>query len=199
MALSFDMKDFPLFGRPVRATPRLFMAVGDLPARDFSDRRPTPGVAYAPWDEDDIEPAAALIAEAYAGHIDATINDQYRSQEGARRFLVNTTDHTGCGVFLRRASVTARRGVFRALAGVCLASRVDADAGHITQICVAPGERGRGVGREMLRRTLDVLAGQAIELASLTVTETNTGAIALYRGLGFETWRRFHAFVWEGA
>jgi ribosomal protein S18 acetylase RimI-like enzyme len=87
----------------------------------------------------------------------------------------------------------------RALTGVCLASRVDADAGHITQLCVAPGERGRGIGREMLRRTLDVLAGHGIELASLTVTERNDGAVSLYRRLGFETWRRFYAFVWEGA
>jgi ribosomal protein S18 acetylase RimI-like enzyme len=35
-------------------------------------------------------------------------------------------------------------------------------------------------------------------LLSLTVTEANTRAVALYRRLNFDTQRIFDAFVWEG-
>jgi ribosomal protein S18 acetylase RimI-like enzyme len=35
-------------------------------------------------------------------------------------------------------------------------------------------------------------------LLSLTVTEANARAVALYRRLNFDTQRIFDAFVWEG-
>ena len=85
----------------------------------------------------------------------------------------------------------------RLLAGVCLTSRVDHRAGHITQICVSPGLRGRGVGREMLARSLAALARQGCDVATLTVTASNTSAIALYEQFGFSVLRRFGAFIWE--
>ena len=40
-----------------------------------------------------------LIAAAYKGHVDATINDQYGSVTGARRFIHNIVQYPGCGRF----------------------------------------------------------------------------------------------------
>jgi ribosomal protein S18 acetylase RimI-like enzyme len=72
------------------------------------------------------------------------------------------------------------------------------DAGHITQICVAPSAKGKGAGYEMLRHSLQVLARSGAKKVSLTVTARNTDAVKLYLRMGFRTIRRFNAFVWEG-
>ncbi len=197
LGLSYELEQQRLFSRPIGVTPRLFMVLDDLESLAAAAAGLREGLRFGAWDDADLEPTAQLIADSYGGHVDSVINDQYRSVAGARRFLVNTTQHTGCGIFLRRASVVARRGIFRAVAGVCLASRVDHYAGHITQICVSPLFRGRGVGREMLLRSLGGLARQGCELATLTVTASNQAAVGLYEDFGFRILRRFSAFIWE--
>ena len=83
------------------------------------------------------------------------------------------------------------------MCGVSLASLVAPEVGHITQICVAPSHQGRGIGRELLRRSLTVLAGHGCRSASLTVTSANESALRLYERTGFRTRRDFAAYVWE--
>ena len=84
------------------------------------------------------------------------------------------------------------------LCGICLASLVNADVGHITQVCVSKAVRGSGVGYELVRCSLRSLAKHACRKASLTVTATNKEAIQLYERMGFRKVREFAAFVWEG-
>jgi len=50
----------------------------------------------------------------------------------------------------------------------------------------------------LLRRSLTALAEAGASRASLTVTSANHHAVELYESVGFETVRRFPAFVWEG-
>ena len=84
------------------------------------------------------------------------------------------------------------------LCGISLASLVRHDVGHITQICVSPEVRGKQVGYELLRRSLQELRRQGCRKATLTVTSANETAIHLYRGMGFVPRRSFAAFVWDG-
>lgn len=149
---------------------------------------------YAGWDERRQDDSAQLIAEAYRGHVDGRINDQYRSPAGARRFLMNIIQYPGCGHFLRDASYAAYDDE---LAGVSLASVVGPTAGHITQICVAPRVRGSGAGYELLRRSLESMRQRGCRTASLTVTAANTEAVRLYRAAGFRTLRDFSARIWD--
>jgi len=102
------------------------------------------------WQEDDFPQAAELICNAYAGHIDAEINDQYRTPQGAARFLHNIVRFPGCGFFDATSSRVARDKVTGELAGMVLCSRVRADTGHITQLCVAPTYRGQGLAHALL-------------------------------------------------
>src|SRR5260370_12826848 len=62
------------------------------------------------WSDHYHDAAAQLIAEAYAGHIDSRINDQYRASAGARRFLHNIPQYPGCGAIHRPASQAALQG-----------------------------------------------------------------------------------------
>ncbi len=69
--------------------------------------------------------------------------------------------------------------------------------GHITQLCVAPFARGKGIGYELLRRAGKTFQEYGCDAISLTVTSSNKGAVQLYDRLGFSVLRRFFAFVWE--
>jgi len=143
------------------------------------------------------EEAARLIAAAYRGHIDSQINDQYRSVSGARRFLANIVQYPGCGSFHAPASLVAFEPTSCELVGLSLASLVSARVGHITQICTAPEARGRGVGYELLRRSMIELARARCAKVSLTVTAANWRAVRLYERTGFHLLRIFAAYVWN--
>jgi ribosomal protein S18 acetylase RimI-like enzyme len=150
------------------------------------------------WTDKDYQPAAGLIASAYRGHIDADINDQYRSMTGSLRFLNNIIRFPGCGVFDDGSSFVALHRGTRASVGVILCSRVKDDTGHITQVCLLPEFRGRGIGEHLIARAADALASRGFNLLSLTVTQDNARAVKLYERLGFCASRIFDAFAWEG-
>lgn len=186
---------------PGAAFSRVFERNFMLVEADTSHKLPNrtlDGILLDRWSERWQDETASLIASAYRGHIDSEINDQYRSSSGARRFLFNIVQYPGCGTFFEPASCIAVQSGTGRLCGVSLTSMVAQDAGHITQICVSPSVKGKGVGYEMLRRSLQVLAASGAKKVSLTVTARNTEAVKLYLRTGFRTIRRFNAFVWEG-
>ena len=175
---------------------RNFMRVS-LIRPGFSDPATARPVRIEVFSEHDQDEAAQLIADAYKGHIDSRINDQYRSLSGARAFLFNIVQYPGCGSFFRPASFAAFDTNGR-LCGISLASLVAPESGHLTQICVLPEYRGLGIGHALIRRSLSRLGELGCRSASLTVTAANEGAVALYQRIGFRVTRRFPAYAWEG-
>ncbi len=155
-------------------------------------------LAFEPWSARRQGEAAHLIAAAYGDHLDSLINDQYRTPEGAERFLSNIIEYPGCGSFFQPASFVALDPASGHVRGLSLASLVAHDVGHITQICVSPALRGQGAGYELLRRSLAALAGYGCRQASLTVTAANQPAVRLYERVGFTVRAQFPAYVWEG-
>ncbi len=176
---------------------RTFMEVDLGRIARLPEGRPSYAVLIDSWTERKQDDAASLIAAAYQGHIDAEINDQYRSPAGARRFLTNIIQYPGCGSFFQPASFLALEQGSGRLCGVCLSSLVHSDVGHITQVCVSKSVRARGVGYELIRRALESLARHGCRKASLTVTSANREAIALYERMGFRRSRDFTAYVWS--
>ncbi len=171
--------------------------VGSLPREAFG-KAPPAGVAFERWSEHHLEAAAELIARSYQGHVDSQINDQYRSVAGARRFLHNIIQYPGCGVFHEPAALMAIDLKNHELCGISLTSLVEPEVGHVTQICISPSWRGRGLGSELLWRSVRAFCERGCQAVSLTVTSSNTGAVRLYERVGFRTIRRFRAYVWEG-
>jgi ribosomal protein S18 acetylase RimI-like enzyme len=167
----------------------------DVPAKR---REISPRITIFSWQERYQEGAAQLIRDAYKGHVDSEINDQYRSLPGARKFLFNIIQYPGCGNFLPAGSLAAFDTETGMLAGVCLTSVVAPESGHITQICVAKDWQGHGVGYELLRQSLELLRQRGMKKVSLTVTSENTQALGLYERIGFRRTRHFPAYVWEG-
>ncbi len=175
---------------------RNFMKV-DLARASLGEGRVRKLSYFERWSDLYQEGAAKAIEAAYAGHVDALINDQYRSDAGARRFIHNIVQYPGCGAFQREASYAAFDGTTGRLCGISLASLVAPECGHITQICVTPDMFGAGIGYAMLRQSLLTLKEMGCRSASLTVTAANKNAVELYERVGFRTVRQFPALVWE--
>jgi ribosomal protein S18 acetylase RimI-like enzyme len=183
----------------LRTFVRNFMEIDAGAARRLTERQPSRVMWFESWSERKQDEAASLIASAYEGHIDSEINDQYRSAAGARRFLMNIVQFPGCGSFFQPASfVTLDPGSGR-LTGICLASLVQADVGHVTQVCVSKTVRGTGAGYELIRKSLDALVKHGCRKVTLTVTSANVEAIGLYERMGFRKTRNFSAYVWDTA
>src|SRR5271163_3469783 len=178
--------------------PRVFMNF-DIAKHPQAPLPPLPSqFEIRPWSEQEYQSAAPLITAAYRGHVDSEINDQYRSLTGSLRFLNNIVRFPGCGTFDPGASFVVVERRTRTLVGLILCSQVRPDVGHITQVCVLPEYRSAGLGEAMLAASTKNLRGRGFRFISLTVTEANDRAIALYKRIGFESTRVFDAFVWEG-
>jgi ribosomal protein S18 acetylase RimI-like enzyme len=156
-------------------------------------------IELAMWSPDDYHAAAELIYLAYTGHIDAQVNDQYRSLHGSLRFLHNIVRFPGCGVFDGEASWVLRERSSGALAGIVLCSDVGDGVTHVTQLCVSPKHRGHGLGERLMRHCVDNLIRAGSLAVTLTVTEANREAMRLYHRLGFSTRHSFEAMVFETA
>lgn len=176
--------------------PRLFMEL-DLGAVPPSARQApiSPGSPLRRWSSTDYQAAAELIHACYAGHVDAHINDQYRSLHGSLRFLHNIVRFPGCGVFEGDQSWVIKDGTGGRLAGVILVSRVDDDVAHVTQLCVIPERRGQQLGALLLEQCMNHLRQAGYAAISLTVTADNQKAVRLYEDHGFFTRHRFDAVV----
>ncbi|MBI2679236.1 MAG: GNAT family N-acetyltransferase [Candidatus Koribacter versatilis] len=182
---------------------RLFMSLPisgpqSGPQANATAARELPGIDMRRWSEDDFQPGAAVITAAYRNHVDSEINDQYRTIAGSLRFLNNIVRFPGCGVFDAESSLVAIDRASRQTIGVILCSRVKDDVGHVTQVCVLPEHRGRGIGEALIAASAADLRRRRFAALSLTVTEGNARAVELYRRMGFDVKRVFDAFVWEG-
>ena len=158
---------------------------------------PVPGLEMRRWAESDLGPASRLIAFAYGSHLDSHINEQYRTAAGSQRFLHNIVRFPGCGFFDVESSRALVHPGSPELSGLLLCSRVREDVGHVTQICVAPALRGRGLGQLLLKQCAGNLARRGFSLLTLTVTASNYNAVSLYEWLGFRGTHRFDAMVWD--
>jgi len=63
----------------------------------------------------------------------------------------------------------------------------DPSKSYIIGLSIADGLRGKGYGTELLRTSMDILAGEGMKTFELTVDPENAAGIAVYvRKLGFE-------------
>jgi ribosomal protein S18 acetylase RimI-like enzyme len=177
--------------------PRLFMVL-ELGKGAAAKTSLHPDAEIRPWIESDYQPSAAVITASYRGHVDAQINDQYHTLSGSLRFLNNIVRFPGCGVFDSESSFVALDRKTKTMIGLILCSRVRSDVGHVTQVCVLPEYRSHRIGEALLGATETNLRKRNFSSLSLTVTEANTKAVALYRRLKFADKRVFDAYVWEG-
>jgi len=145
------------------------------------------------WRDEDLNSAGKLISEAYRDHPDSMINDQYRSVYGSQRFLHNIVRYSGCGTFSAPVSHVVIERHSREMIALVLGSRVSPESGHITQVCVHPTYRRQGLARMLLSVAAFHFMRLGATEISLTVTESNSEAIDLYRSEGYTCPHSFDA------
>ena len=185
----------PLDDRAPRAAPRL----GSTPGRASGAAKEafTGDFLIKPWERRYDRDAARLLYEAYRDHVDAAINDQYRSVTGTTNLVENILYYQGCGDYLPNASWVAIHRSTQQLAGLLVLTAVRPRSGHIPQIAVAKQFQSRGVGTALMESAFAELERGGFREVSLTVTNLNQGALRLYERLGFQTLHTFGAFVWD--
>ena len=72
--------------------------------------------------------------------------------------------------------------------------RALAGEAELLTIAVLPGARRQGVGRRLVQKFLDEVAGLGAATVFLEVAEDNAGALALYRAAGFFEAGRRHRY-----
>lgn len=149
------------------------------------------------WNDGGCDAAAKVISLAYAGHVDAEINEHYRTARTATRFVYNLVQFPGCAAFHQPASYLAFDLATGQIAGISLSSFIAKDVAHIAELCIVPRFQGIGLGYELLRRSIEMLRNAGAKRISVTVTASNLGAVRLYTRCGFRQTRLFYAYVWE--
>lgn len=158
--------------------------------------RPTEvaGVTVDEWQDEDLEPAAALLQAAYEG--------------GNGRYFAPRDTPAEWGHYVRglvQKSPMFDRGISRVLrsdgkmAGVLLAARVGPDTAHIVQLAVAPWAQRRGLGRLLLGESARLAGRAGVTRLTLLVATSNQGAAALYRSRGFTVRAGFFGAFRRGA
>ena len=123
-------------------------------------------------------PEKLVIEAATLADVDAI----YRLEKAAfpspwrREFFDSELRSTG------RLNLVARRG--KTVVGYVFAMWFY-DEMHVNKIAVAESERRRGIALALMKECNEFAAGHGIKTISLEVRETNDGAQAFYRQLGF--------------
>ncbi len=151
---------------------------------------------FIPWERRFDEEAANLLYLAYRNHVDAIINDQYASVTGAARLIENIVGLQGCGEFLSRVSRLAVHRASQQLAGILTVTRIRPHTAHIPQVAVGVDFQGLGVGTALMDAAFRDLPQEGFQEVTLTVTDSNAGALRLYQRLGFETFKTFGSFIY---
>ena len=101
------------------------------------------------------------------------------SRPWSKRMLAEELDNA-CAAFL--VAEDADSGKVLGYAGVL----VMADEGYITNVAVFPEYRRHGIGAAIIEVFMNFARGKDLAFLTLEVRPSNTAAIALYEGFGFE-------------
>jgi len=173
--------------------PRHYLVRGLAELRSTSARRAS-SWSLRPVRREDLGLVARVIHGSHVGSLDAALNMTYATPGHCRTFVETLVLRSGCGRFDPEASFIAEGD--RETLGILLASRLSRTNGHICQVSVSPEAQGRGLGSQLMSASLEALARQGLETASLSVTVGNRRAYPLYERLGFRLHREFAAHAW---
>lgn len=159
----------------------------DLP--HFESKAPVPvNYRVEPIKLEDIDTLAVLMVESYRDTSDWDLMPELQTVEGCRLYLAE--------LFSGRPIFEGRQGEFRSglsfkvmcgdqICGAMYSLFTDGTV-YIIDFSVEPECRQRGVGTVFLSYALDRYREEGYSQAVLFVTESNMGAVRLYKKLGFE-------------
>jgi ribosomal protein S18 acetylase RimI-like enzyme len=150
----------------------------------FAPLPPVPALpadcAWVPWRDELLETHARVKYESFCGEIDGIVFPNLSSRDGCQRLMSDIRQRPGfCpeGTWL----IGHADDYLGTIQGV--SDR--AGCGCIQNLGIVPCQRGQGLGTTLLLHALYGFRRAGLARAMLEVTSQNTGAIRIYRRLGF--------------
>lgn len=157
----------------------------DLPSR-IPERSIRDDVSFLPWHPKHLGMHALAKWESFRNEMDGSVFPCLADREGCRQLM---RDIVAKNSFMPEATWLAVEGhgtEWEAPLGTIQGLRTGPIVGAIQNIGVVPAARGRGIGRELIRRSLLGFQAAGCRNVTLEVTVHNLSAIKLYRSVGFE-------------
>ena len=129
---------------------------------------------------------ARLFARGYDGDSTTRAFAPRGTASEWTEYVATLLTTTGCGRFVGGVSVVAPSTRGNELAGAVIVTELAPRIAHVAQIAVDPGERGRGLGRQLLSGSMSAAAASGYTRMTLLVAASNQPALALYEGAGFQ-------------
>ncbi len=156
----------------------------ELPCR-IPERTASDDVAFLPWHPKLLGMHALAKWESFRNEMDGSVFPCLADREGCRQLM---RDIAGKNAFVPEATWLAvdRPGTeWESPLGTIQGLLTGPTQGAIQNIGVVPMARGRGVGRELIRRSLLAFHAAGCRNVTLEVTVHNLAAIHLYQSVGF--------------
>lgn len=144
-------------------------------------------IRFVPWSEAYLGMHSLAKWEAFRNELDANVFPCLGNRDGCRQLMRDLTLKSN---FIPESTWLAlcklEDGVLEEPAGTIQGLRLSSREGAIQNIAVVPKWRGRGIGHELIARSLAGFESVGCKFVNLEVTMHNTAAIRLYESLGFE-------------
>jgi ribosomal protein S18 acetylase RimI-like enzyme len=136
--------------------------------------------AWVPWAESLMMDHAEVKYQAFHNELDSLVFPCLSDRSGCQRLMREIRRKPG---FLPEATwlIDGPDGYCGTIQGV-----VDRGTGSIQNVGIVPEYRGRGLGHALVAQSLSGFCRAGVERVYLEVTAENSGAVRLYRDLGFQ-------------
>jgi ribosomal protein S18 acetylase RimI-like enzyme len=184
-----------------KALPRYFLSVtldNEEVTRQVEALAGSEDSVIRDWKREFRASTAEVIYDSYVGSPDLDLCRDYQSRRGCVRFLNNLIGSPTCGKFSEKDTKVAldQNG---GICGVLLATEIDSGTGMIPQLSVRREYQGKGIGSRLLAEYMKGAVREGLERVTLSVSQGNKRAFDLYRRVGFQPEKEFHALVWESS
>lgn len=156
----------------------------DLVGRDFRSAAPPAGYVLLPWSRELLEHHAEAKFNSFRTEIDANVFPCLGELSGCLRLMKEIAHKDG---FLPGATWLAayqRHGATE-YCGTIQGIRDRSSLGAIQNLGITPEHRNRGLGSLLMLHALAGFQQAGLRRVFLEVTARNSGAVRLYRRLGF--------------
>lgn len=156
----------------------------ELPCR-IAERSHVDGVQFLPWHPKQVSMHALAKWESFRNEMDGSVFPCLADREGCRQLMRDIASKNSFVPEATWLAVENHGTEWEAPLGTIQGLRAGTVQGAIQNIGVVPGARGRGIGRELIRRSLLGFHAAGCRSVTLEVTIHNLSAIQLYRSVGF--------------
>jgi mycothiol synthase len=159
----------------------------DLFARQIPEPNCSSDITFAEWGEKLITMHAMCKWESFRREMDVNVFPCLGERDGCKRLMRDIAQKDAFvpeATWLAIGRDTNPKNLIAV--GTIQGLRTNATHGAIQNVGVIPSFRGKGVGRELIRRALQGFQSQGCRYVTLEVTVHNLGAIKLYESIGFQ-------------